>query len=430
MMVSYGQGRRRSWHLSLDDTIKDLLVALSSPPSTESDVISPLSPVPPHEGFPKDHCLPQDHKEETTPLPREGSFSSTFDVISPLESNAPWTDCCWSDATTANAVLSLLHKDPLSPPSDTSLDRRSSRNTMRITCSVCLEALEPEQYPKTPIAAGCDHTSTPSAHICAICLSRSLDVQFSNSRRAPLTCPICRAQLSDEEVERWASKPTFLAYDIARTWRILEEDAEFVRCINPGCGYGQLHAGGLEDPVVTCRACGTRTCYLHRSVPWHEGFSCAEYELGDESSLIHNRPSRLPAVLRVGGPRRGQSSSEDFLSQRTIQETTRACPSCLVATEKAGGCKYMRCMYLRDPPSTASMARVLIFCWQAERAGKSGAGIVVYSGNGGILALTVRYFRMSIDSDSVSRVFMPNDCLSDAFILLDYPPWRVLSMLL
>ncbi|KAJ0424283.1 hypothetical protein BJY00DRAFT_259294 [Aspergillus carlsbadensis] len=337
MMVVSGEGQRGSWHPPLEGTVMDLSVPLSSPPLVDGEVISPLSPLSARTLFSTDRRCHQ------TPPLMEGALSRVVEANSPLVEEPRSVDYCWSDATTASAVLSLLHKEPMGSASSTP-GHGYIRNAPPITCSVCFETLEPNMYPQTSIAAECDHTSILGTHICTICLSRSLDVQFSNLQTSALTCPLCHTQLSDEEIERWASRPTFQAYDVSRTWQILDEDADFVRCINPHCGYGQLHAGGPADPVVICAICGVQTCYTHRTIPWHEGFSCAEYEMWNQSNMV---PESLipspPTVLRIGGPRREQFAPEDFLSRRTIQKTTRTCPNCLVATEKAGGCKYMRC---------------------------------------------------------------------------------------
>ncbi|KAL2842235.1 hypothetical protein BJY01DRAFT_216783 [Aspergillus pseudoustus] len=338
MMAISVEGKHKNCYPSIEGTLKGLSAPLSSPPSDDGDVVSPLSPLSSH------NLCSADCGINAARPSKEDVLSSIADVVSPLEPESPWMECCWSDATTASAVLSLLHKDPMGSPSDIASERENTRNSPYITCSVCFETLDPGLYPQTSIAADCDHSSIPDTHICTICLSRSLDIQFSDSQAAVLTCPICHGRLSDEEVERWASRPTFAAYDVDRTWRILEDDTDFVRCINPDCGYGQLHAGGLGDPIVICANCGVRTCYIHRDVPWHEGSSCAEFEIMEQSNRIpQNLTPLLPTVLRIGGTRREQPVSEEILSQRTIQETTRACPSCFVATEKAGGCKYMRC---------------------------------------------------------------------------------------
>ncbi|KAL4890722.1 hypothetical protein BDV59DRAFT_184055 [Aspergillus ambiguus] len=133
-----------------------------------------------------------------------------------------------------------------------------------------------------------------------------------------------------------------------RTWQVLEEDAEFVTCIRPDCGYGQLHAGGLEDPVVICGSCGTRTCFIHRNTAWHEGLTCAEYEEMTRSSAA--RPPRRDILApgtapRAPGLRRGwvNTNREEFLSMRMIAEIAKPCPYCNAATERIGGCKQMIC---------------------------------------------------------------------------------------
>lgn len=357
MMVAFGEGRQRSWELSINAALNDTSAPSSLGLSTETDVISPLTPVVRREPF----STPGTYG--TTARQRGDSFPSTVGDISPLDSSESWNDGLWSDATTAGAVLSLLHKEPPDSLSRTAHIGEQTRRISRITCSVCLETLEPDRYPETPIAAGCDHTSISGTHLCTICLSRSLDTQFSISRSALLACPLCHAQLSDEEVERWASTPTFLAYDMARTWRILEQDVEFVTCINPDCSSGQLHAGGLENPVVVCRACGTRTCFNHRTAPWHDGLTCAQYEIRSANSptaINDNWTARPVDVQRVGNARQEQPVSDEILSRRTIQETTRACPECHAATERAGGCKHMRCMYSLSETRPASSANGVI----------------------------------------------------------------------
>ncbi|KAL4874830.1 hypothetical protein BJY04DRAFT_173480 [Aspergillus karnatakaensis] len=334
-MVSYGEERRREWRQFLDATLNDFSSISSVAPFIDNDLISPVSEIS------QDDLPLAPQPQHSRSQSRRDSYLNIIDAVSPLGHDEPWNDNFWSDATTAGAVLSLLNKEPVGHP-----DERPSgdERTGCTICCACLEDLEPEHYPAAPISTECDHTPIPSTQICTVCLSRSLDVQFATSRAALLICPLCHSQLSDEEVERWASVPTFAAYDTARTLRALEGDGEFVRCNRPNCGYGQLHGGGLEDPVVICGACGARTCFIHRNIPWHEGLTCAEYEAIDPLSTTDgNRMRELPPFLRAGLLPNGSCSSEEFLSQRTIQETTRACPGCSAATERAGGCKYMRC---------------------------------------------------------------------------------------
>lgn len=287
--------------------------------------------------------------------------ASTNDSSRPsIRSNIPWSEegmGCWSDAATASTVLSLLHKEPLMPPppptrssSSESIQTASKRN--RLTCSVCFGHLDDGCFPDSPIAAACDHSGIPESHICVACLRRSLGVQVTSSSTCAVTCPLCCAQLSDEEVHHWASPQTFRAYDRMRTWQVLEENAEFVTCIRPDCGYGQLHADGLEDPIVVCGSCGTRTCFIHRNTAWHEGLTCAEYEETSRARVpdVPRRSVRRREILeeapRVPGLRRGwvNTTQEEYLSMQMIAEIAKPCPYCNAATEKIGGCKQITCM--------------------------------------------------------------------------------------
>ncbi|KAB8253676.1 hypothetical protein BDV32DRAFT_133699 [Aspergillus pseudonomiae] len=261
------------------------------------------------------------------------------------------TEHCWSDAVTADAVLSLLRKEPVqSPSSNTSRSGGSTPDQTRLKCTVCFRYLKNDSYPESPIAAGCNHSTVPEMHICKTCLRRSLEIQFFASSLGSLTCPLCHEQLSDDEVQRWASKETFEAYDYIRTRQMLEEDAEFVTCVRQGCGYGQLHAGGLEDPIVVCGSCGTRTCFIHRHTVWHDGLTCSEYEeyinhRSDDFEARNEFQTGYQMFPETNAPRQCPEnwSSQAAMSMRTIVETARPCPGCNVATERSGGCKHMTC---------------------------------------------------------------------------------------
>lgn len=44
----------------------------------------------------------------------------------------------------------------------------------------------------------------------------------------------------------------------------MSEADNFVWCTNGGCGYGQVHDGGRERPIVTCLLCKQRSCFVHQ----------------------------------------------------------------------------------------------------------------------------------------------------------------------
>lgn len=100
--------------------------------------------------------------------------------------------------------------------------------------------------------------------------------------------------------------------------------AGFKACIAPGCKSGQIHLEGKAQPIMTCNACGHRTCFVHE-VEWHAGMTCAEW---DESDGL--------AQMR----RAEQAKNEEYLAA-----STKPCPNpaCARPTEKNGGCQHMTC---------------------------------------------------------------------------------------
>lgn len=264
---------------------------------------------------------------------------------------------CWADAETAGAVLSLLNKEPVRPSQNHTSSHEQNPQRQRLTCAVCFGSLDHQPHPVSPITAYCDHTSAPESHICTPCLQRSIDIQLSSAGPNALFCPLCHAAFSDTEVHRWAARETFECYSIMKTQAALENDTEFIICPRQGCGFGQLHAGGREDPVVICGACGTKTCFVHRDIVWHEGLNCEEYdEIMDfrTEALSDKRREdkgfmrwlREKYCRRRTGSRGGhqiEPAMEDLLSRRILDKVTKPCPRCTVPTERTGGCKYMRC---------------------------------------------------------------------------------------
>lgn len=316
--------------------------------------------------------------QPVSPLTSTGSgHSIDGHSVSMVECSVPWADNtddnCWNDAFTASAVLTLLHKEPISPPRQSQILRLSEEFVERRQkrCAVCFESIDHLNHPIPAMAANCDHRAMQDVHMCLPCIRRYLDIQFSTSGPESLSCPLCHAQLSHEEVCRWASPQTFQAYDNIKTRQILERNAEFITCIRPSCRYGQLHVGGRESPIIACGSCGTRMCFVHRGLLWHEGLSCEEYDRVSMTPYINTEPRRdnsspqqgCRLLRRIGEWRTyraetkrqrrllelnrvGQSNwtTEDLLSQQTIWQTAKPCPRCNAITEREGGCKYMRCM--------------------------------------------------------------------------------------
>lgn len=58
---------------------------------------------------------------------------------------------------------------------------------------------------------------------------------------------------------------------------VVANSPDFAWCRGPGCPGGQIHAGGVEQPIMTCIICNFRTCFFHQ-VAWHNRLTCEEYD--------------------------------------------------------------------------------------------------------------------------------------------------------
>lgn len=90
------------------------------------------------------------------------------------------------------------------------------------------------------------------------------------------------------------------------------------RCKGNQCGSGHEHAGGSDNPIMTCTACGVKSCFVH-DVPWHSGQSCDQYD-----KSVASDPHTLANL-------------------EYAKRHTKKCPRCSKSIEKAGGCDHMTC---------------------------------------------------------------------------------------
>lgn len=91
-----------------------------------------------------------------------------------------------------------------------------------------------------------------------------------------------------------------------------------------GCGSGQIHDGGVEQPIVKCSSCGGRTCFQHKG-PWHAGLTC------DDWDLVQSEPDHGVVEHRI------QTLRDIKASEETIKNISKLCPGCGRSIEKNGG---------------------------------------------------------------------------------------------
>lgn len=56
----------------------------------------------------------------------------------------------------------------------------------------------------------------------------------------------------------------------------MAEADNYVWCTS-GCGSGQIHIEGTDQPIVACLHCGHQSCFHHR-IQWHQNLTCEEYD--------------------------------------------------------------------------------------------------------------------------------------------------------
>jgi hypothetical protein len=283
-------------------------------------------------------------------------------------------------------------------------------------CITCCETLSPSLFPTRRITSTCDHSKSDEVlrRICKTCLARHLDVQLERSGPNGLTCPICLAALTHDDVKQWASPQTFARYDELRTRHAVSSDPDFVWCCNPECGAGQMHTSGSASPIVTCHICRSRTCFNHHGA-WHEGLTCTEFdhpEVAEERRRQEN--AEIEAIARqqeeIARDRRAQEAAaqirqrrqeeqekeriararhaeqarrrnEERLGETEVMKTSKPCPGpqCSYRVYKIDGCRHMTCKLPCALPELVYPSRAEInadFIFKAHTVTLSGVGFV------------------------------------------------------
>ncbi|KAG7006667.1 hypothetical protein G7Y79_00013g034390 [Physcia stellaris] len=140
--------------------------------------------------------------------------------------------------------------------------------------------------------------------------------------------PGAHAPSQDSSPENTSTCETYMINDT------LKDEPRYRKCLRASCPAGQIHEAGDAEPLMTCRECGFRMCYVH-STPWHEGKTCSQYEA------------------------RKRHKIENDSSMRLIDEVSKRCPrrKCNVPIEKNRGCDHMT--YEATPAGTSSAGNVL-----------------------------------------------------------------------
>lgn len=187
-------------------------------------------------------------------------------------------------------------------------------------CAICLETVAVSSLSAEKLTPTCTHDLS----VCTPCLRSSITIAITDTNWSHPTCPQCPARLSYSEINRFVDLETRTKYDNRIFLETISEMTDFRWCLKEGCGSGQLHDGGEDSPIVTCRKCGDRMCFAH-NIKWHEGDTCAEFQAKKDVDKTEQA------------------------SQLHLKKTTKTCPNvtCGARVMKISGCDHITCLKCR-----------------------------------------------------------------------------------
>ncbi|KAK5994382.1 E3 ubiquitin-protein ligase RNF19A-like protein [Cladobotryum mycophilum] len=193
-------------------------------------------------------------------------------------------------------------------------------------CVICTETKEDVHFPSSFITLKCEHLP----NTCLPCIRASIKSELQNKIWKEIGCPECAAVLEYDDVQRLSDDETKEKYEELMLRFAIQQDSDFIWC-SSGCGSGQLHDGGTDQPIVRCNSCNHLSCFQHK-VSWHTGLTCEDY---DE---INISPEEYEArTKRENEENEARHTEENKASEEKIDETTKRCPECKARIEKNGG---------------------------------------------------------------------------------------------
>lgn len=109
-----------------------------------------------------------------------------------------------------NAVIGIVHPDTTTLGFTMSRNPANASGALRQTpnqkeCTVCMESLALESYPKAKITLLCEHVPD----VCLKCLAQSIATQFTTKVWDQVDCPTCSERLQYADIKRYADAAIF-----------------------------------------------------------------------------------------------------------------------------------------------------------------------------------------------------------------------------
>ncbi|KAK0705550.1 hypothetical protein B0H67DRAFT_558130 [Lasiosphaeris hirsuta] len=188
------------------------------------------------------------------------------------------------------------------------------RTLLDVTGGVELECV----FPRAAVTKSCNH----APKTCLDCVAMSIRTDLNTKLWNEIKCPECGVFLAYEDVQQFADEETKERYQVLTFRYAISEAENFLWCTS-GCGYGQVHDGGLEQPIVICMLCNHRSCFHHKAA-WHENLTCDEFD-----SLKAD-----PVNFRSRFELENEAAEEAAAARRAQEDADRAFARSLLAAEQ------------------------------------------------------------------------------------------------
>jgi IBR domain, a half RING-finger domain len=196
-------------------------------------------------------------------------------------------------------------------------------------CKVCAtQLLRTVNTPWHRITSDCAHRST----ICLTYLQQHTQNQLEMNSWDQISCPVCDATLSPDDIQAWCAPAFFDRYGRISVRQAVHDGLSFCWCIGPECRNGFLCDPNKES-YVTCNACERVTC-LGCNVEYHEGVSCKEFQ--EEAARAEQRELA-----------KQERHKQDQQSTAEVLRVSVRCPGkdCGAPIQKLKGCDHMTCQF-------------------------------------------------------------------------------------
>ncbi|CAG8512994.1 6935_t:CDS:2 [Gigaspora rosea] len=134
-------------------------------------------------------------------------------------------------------------------------------------CSICAENVDIKAF--LNVTDLCNHDS----NICRECIGEYIKHELEDKGNINISCPLddCHEILRERDVKEFATEDVFTRYERLMINFALSQIPTFQWCLNTSCESGQDHYQGENVPIMTCNACGQKSCVVH-GIPISDGY--------------------------------------------------------------------------------------------------------------------------------------------------------------